>query len=382
MIIWDSANISKWSFFFQSEIVNEEFGFEDLGTSYDKYGLNGRITNSFLRYSTDVFTFQIGRAPIWWGQSWNYSIIQSGKIPSYDQVDMRVNFGRFQFEMLTGQLGSEILDNGKRIKRLIGGHRITYLPLHEKWLVCVGGQVIYTGENRSTEYHYLIPATAYNLTRYDNEEILINSEENNDNSMIFAYGRYIINQKISLFSEIIADDFQVDDRPIQNMFGIKVGADGFFKLNSLDFTWETDYTSINTWTYIHHGQFTNWQNKGRPIGYPIGPDLHSYRFQIDSWLNKKVLINLEYIKLNKGANNISSDWNNYNSLDDNFPSDPTIKSDFLNCSISYWGNSYIAEIGWSNFPNDFMFLLNDDKTPGSIIIKLSYFTQLAYPLRQ
>ena len=96
--------------------------------------------------------------------------------------------------------------------------------------------------------------------------------------MIIFSSRYHINNLNSIFFEFIIDDYQIHDNPVQNMLGSKVGFEGQAKLLNYNFIWEAEYTQIDSWTYIHHGNFTNWQNRGHAIGYPYGSDLRSLYF--------------------------------------------------------------------------------------------------------
>ena len=119
------------SLFVEPVIVNEPYGPDLLGVDYARSGISGRISNAFIRYENDLLTIQMGRSPLLWGQSIHRSIIQSTVTPSYDHMDLRMNIGWFQLEMLAGGLGSEILQT-KRIKRHIACHRLTWISKDQK----------------------------------------------------------------------------------------------------------------------------------------------------------------------------------------------------------------------------------------------------------
>ena len=75
---WD-----KLSLLIEPVIVNEPYGHDLLGgTDYVRYGISGRITSAFIRYNNELISLQLGRSPVWWGQSWNHSIIQTGSTPA------------------------------------------------------------------------------------------------------------------------------------------------------------------------------------------------------------------------------------------------------------------------------------------------------------
>jgi len=189
---WDELSLMV-----EPVIVNEPYGSDILGVDYTRSGLSGRITNAFIRYKNELISLQLGRAPVLWGQSLNHSIIQTGSAPTYDHVGLHLNFGHFQLEMLAGQLGSEIL-YGERIKRNIAGHRLTWLSKGGMLLAGFGEQIIYTGENRGMEWHYLNPAVPYFFSALEGDDESLN----NDNSILFATIRYVPKPYLSFFGEL------------------------------------------------------------------------------------------------------------------------------------------------------------------------------------
>ena len=45
-----------------------------------------------IDYDTENFSLQVGRAPLWWGQSWESSIIISGDSPPFDYFKYQLIF--------------------------------------------------------------------------------------------------------------------------------------------------------------------------------------------------------------------------------------------------------------------------------------------------
>ena len=112
----------NWSIFFKPVVVDKSVGKLILGTDFSRLGLNGRIIHSYLQYKNDNLFLFLGRSPLTWGQSKQYSIIQSDLTPTYDQFRFELTLGNLTGDILTGQLGSEKME-GNRITRLISGHR-------------------------------------------------------------------------------------------------------------------------------------------------------------------------------------------------------------------------------------------------------------------
>jgi len=330
-------------------IVSKNVGESMLGTQFSRIGLQGRFTHSFVQYQKDNLMLYLGRSPLIWGQSDTYSIIQSGSLATYDRFHFKVSIGNLSGEIFTGQLGSEKIDN-VRITRRIGGHRLNGKFLQNKLEVQIGEQIIYTGVNRNIELFYLNPAVPYVFAAYDGDDLNTN-DYNNDNGMIFVNSRFHFRNNKSLYFEFILDDFQVDNNQTQDMLGYKFGINGKTKFSTNTIDWVVEYTEIDSWTYIHHGQFTTWQNRGHTIGYPYGPDLRSFYIHANTWLKKeKIKFNIEYTLLEKGANNINSEWGNNDTLDDPFPSKPVKTFHLLEASILYKTKYATLQTGYTNKP--------------------------------
>ena len=345
---------SSWenlSLLIEPVIVHNNYGENILGTEFTRYGISGRIINAFIRYKIRNAIIQFGRSPVWWGQSWDSSIIQSGDFPPYDHIDLKFTFGNLQLELLMGQLGSDTWDNEDRIKRYIAGHKVIWLPTHKRWIIGFGDQIIYTGKNRSTEFHYINPVLSYipAMLNESSEAPILHSD--NDNVILFAFGRYVLQPNISIYSELIIDEFQVDDSsPYPNSLGLKLGLDGAINHFSSLITYAVEFNKIDSWTYIHPGQFTSWKNLQFPIGYKYGPDCWSILFSLDYWIKNRILFSFETTHLEKGFNSILLEYNALNTRDDPFPTPPVSIYTFNKYSISWLGKRYTCEVGWSNVP--------------------------------
>ena len=362
--IWASAYWDNLSIIVEPVIVTNPYGPSILGTNdtriFSSSGVSGRLTHSLVRYQNDILSFQLGRSPVWWGQPWGKSIIQSSTTPSYDHLDMRFNFNNFQLEVLAGQLGSEKSDEGERISRNIAGHRLTWTSDDNKWLIGVGEQVLYTGVNRSMEWWYLNPAVPYFFTALEEDEEILDGERDNDNSILFIFGRYVFKPNISPYFELIVDEFQTKERSkdiYPNSLGIKIGIDGLYTILSKDIYFNIEYNKLDNWTYIHGGQFTNWQNRDHSIGYPYGSDLWSSNLQLETWVSKRILLSFDWLYLKKGNNNLSTYWEAEGSTEMNFPSKPESNYNLIDLSTSFYHTVGFIKMGLSNktFPNDIAF---------------------------
>ena len=163
--IWSYGKWENLSILIEPVIVNDIYGETVLGENYTRAGVTGRFENALIRYNSQNIVIQYGRAPVWWGQSWESSVIKSGNSPPYDYISTKLKFGSFQYELLSGQLHSVIVDTIGRFKRFIGGKKLTYISKSGRLLLSVGDLVLYSGINRSMEWQYLNPIVPFFFCR-------------------------------------------------------------------------------------------------------------------------------------------------------------------------------------------------------------------------
>ena len=375
---WLSGKMNNITVMAEPVFVSDPFGPSILGTDYVRMNTSGRVNNAFIRYYGKNLAVQMGRSPLVWGQSWTHSIIHSSLAPTYDHISVRYNLASIQLEVMSGQLGSEETTEGETVRRLTAGHRFTWIPNHGRWLLGFGEQIVYTGVNRSLEMMYLNPFVPFTFAALEGEE----PPDNSDNTFIFMYGRFVINPSLSVYAEFLIDDFQVDPDPLQQMLGSKVGVDGARDFFNVPMTWEAEVTRINSWTYIHHGQFSTWQNRGHATGYLYGPDLWSARLQADAWVRPKVLANFEFTWLEKGANTLSTPWANADNVGDPFPIPPVVRHMLLDVSVGWWGKHTIFEAGWSNLPfaSEIAYDGMTEPKEGGFYLKFQFLYNLGFDL--
>ena len=206
------------------------------------------------------------------------------------------------------------------------------------------------------EWWYLNPAVPYFFTALENDEERLEEDIDNDNSILFIFGRYKIRPNISTYFELIIDEFQTKKESIDtypNSLGFKIGIDGSYKVLANDIFFNIEYNKLDNWTYIHGGLFTNWQNRDHSIGYPFGSDLRSSEIELETWISKKILLSFNGLYLNKGNNSLSTYWQAKNSVELLFPSEPVLNYNIMDFSVSFYNTLGMIKIGISNqiFPN-------------------------------
>ena len=147
-----------------------------------------------------------------------------------------------------------------------------------------------------------------------------------------------------------------------NNLGIKIGIDGLYTFLLKDIYFNIEYNKLDNWTYIHGGQFTNWQNRDHSIGYPYGSDLWSTNLQLESWISKGMLLSFDWLLLKKGNNNLSTYWIGQGSTGLNFPSNPISNYSLIDLAMLLYHSKVIMKMGLSNniFPNTIALGIKED----------------------
>ncbi len=344
---WAYYNFDKFSLTAEPLVVNDMYGELLIGEKYSRLNMSGRFQTALIEYDSEYFTFQVGRAPLWWGQSWESSIIISGDSPPFDYFKYQLKSGRLTYTMFAGQLHSAKADSIGRFKRFIGGKKLTYVSESEKFILSLGDLILYTGLDRSLELYYLNPFVPTFFADLEKETGHYPWDGlDQDNAMIFFDGRYVFNKPFSIFFEFFVDDFQItlENRgEIPDALAYKIGADGLFKIFSLLTTFEFEYTRIFGNTYITRGWFTNWEDRNIPIGYKYGPDCESLNFLIDYWQNDKIRLSTKITYLEKGSLTLESDYDQYGKSE--HPSAPVDYHTYFSPEISIYHKYGLFQFG-------------------------------------
>jgi len=345
--VWLTGSVgNKISYLLEPTIVNQSNSERLLGNNYSRLGIGGRITNALIRYSSNHTNIQFGRTPVWWGQSWNSALVHSKNAFPIDHISFRFSSGNIFIELLTGQLSSLRSESSERIRRNISGHRIVWINRKKNFVFSMGESVIYGGYNRPLEFHYLNPFIPFFFASIDEEEG--GDIDLDDNFFIFFNSRYNLNNSTSLYGEYILDDYQMDSEinsTYPNAWCILLGLDGKVSLLKNEYYYNMEYIETSKWAYTHEEITNNWQNLNAPIGYKNGPDCKSINFNISNWILDKLLFNLFYEYVEKGAINILTQADQWGTKGVSSPSSPVVYSNKINTKFEYYLKSSIISVG-------------------------------------
>lgn len=353
-------------FFIEPSIVSAHKGFDFLHTKYERNGFSGGFKNAFIKLvnQNQRITAIFGRSIFFWGQSINSSIIKGLDSGPLDYINISFKIDKIKYEILSAQLGTIMDSNKNNYNRFLIGKRFS--TNNSKLQIKFGELFIYSGINRGAELIYLNPLIPSFLIDINTSNFV---SGDNYNSIIFTDFKYNYNDQISLIGEFILDDFQIDDTGRENKLGSKLGV--YYENNS-KFEIFYEYTNINSFTYLHGGDFTSFHNYSRPIGYKYGPHARANDFLIRYNLKENLSFDFLVTLLEKGEKTV---------MDNNFSDEQSFQMSnskfyrLFDLGLTKFWKNMCFQINYSNFPyvNQEISGLLESQTKKSFVLDFAYF---------
>ena len=357
----------------ENNLVNERFGFEFLSTKFSRAGFAFDYNVASLQYvnKKNNILISIGRSPIWWGQTFESTLIVNPFSGPYDNIYFNHELNEFlKLEAFTANLNSKKYFNSY-INRFMAGHKVSYINKNKNFLFNLGEIFIYTGEDKSLDIKYLNPIIPYFLIDINDFDI----EDDNFNSILFFDFRYNYYENKSIFLEIILDDYQIDDTGIENAIGFKLGFDYYlqvFEILNLSFE---NYLSENI--YSHSGAHSYFLNNERPIGYQYGQACDTYDLDFNLKINQFITIKNSFLIINRTKPSSISIWDDsINVVSHNEFENLDFKKNtqYYDLSLHFEFKQIFIALGLSNEPIvDFMIYDNLHSEDKKLYLELNYF---------
>jgi len=287
------------------KIVNSMFATTDTleslkGGSKNVKGIYGYTNRAFIQTDFEVKNVKnnivFGREYLFIGHGKLSSLIMSNDSRPFDQIKWSVKYKDF-----SGNLGAFQLENHNNIKRFLTYHSVGYT--NEKLSLTLTEVIIYTGIGRSLEWQYFNPVLFWTPE-------MVNNSTGGGNGLLFGSIKYNIDPSFSIWSELLVDDFQVNNESKGDLEPNEIGFLGGVKktgwpFNSSDL-W-IEYTRITNRTYQTPDVSETYTHRGFPIGHYLGNDfdmVQLYYSQTNLEGKLKPYISLAYLR--DGANGLDT----------------------------------------------------------------------------
>ncbi|MFQ3306005.1 MAG: hypothetical protein ACI9K4_001071 [Polaribacter sp.] len=152
-----------------------------------------------------------------------------------------------------------------------------------------------------------------------------NKGEDSGNAIIGLTGKYKLTENISLYSQLIIDEFSVgnlnDLGKWENKFAYQLGAKYFNAFNITDLFLQLEYNYARPYTFAHKSPILNYGNYSQPMGHLWGANFYEAiviaRYKKDRWsFSSKIIVGKKGFDFEDEA--VSYGGNMYQSYEDRF----------------------------------------------------------------
>ncbi len=253
--------------------------------------------------ASKFFKFQFGHGKHFIGEGYR-SLLLSDNTFNYPYLRIQTDFWKVQYTNLYAELqdinyfASNGIDNYDQMgyaKKYMSSHYLS-LNLTNKLNVSLFETVIWRMNHApgvtGFDINYLNPIILLRPVEFS-----INSP---DNMLVGLNLKYLLKDNMSLYGQVILDEFSLEDLRKQNDFwGNKFGYQIGFKNNHIIGTSRLanliEYNYVRPYTYAHHNPQQNYAHYNQPLSHPLGANfselifMNKYRFK--KWeLTTKILL--------------------------------------------------------------------------------------------
>ncbi|SHM94313.1 hypothetical protein [Polaribacter sp. KT 15] len=278
------------------------------------------VAEGYLAFQPNKFMqFQFGNGRNFIGDGYRSFILSDVSAPT-TYLKMKVDFWKLQYTNVwmwnTEPSISSASNPNEHARKYIAAHYLS-LNLTEKLNIGFFETAISTGEN-GFDAAFFNPVIFYRSVEF-------NRGEDSGNAIIGLTGKYKLNNNVSLYSQLIVDEFSVgnlnDLGKWQNKFAYQLGAKYFDAFNVDDLFLQLEYNYARPYTFAHKTPILNYGNYSQPMGHLWGANFYEAiaiaRYKKDRWsFSGKLTLGKKGFDFEDEA--ISYGGNIYQSYEDRF----------------------------------------------------------------
>ncbi len=220
----------------------------------------------YLRFPISKFELIVGRDQLFWGTGFRGAVGISDNSPPFDLILLTGKFGKIRGTSFTAQLDKMWHDEAPRrylASRYLAGHRLDY-QINDRVEIGVSELILYGGETRGVEWHYLNPILPYYASQYN--------ADTDDNAMFLFEGAVRPIDGLRLYGEYLMDDVQYVKADDPDAVVWLTGLEFNRILESRRLGLRAEYARVSRWAYTHLVQENQFTHFGSIIGHEIGVD--------------------------------------------------------------------------------------------------------------
>jgi hypothetical protein len=244
------------------------------------------VAEGYLAFQPNKFMqFQFGNGKNFIGDGYRSFILSDVSSPT-TYLKMKVDFWKLQYTNIwmwnTEPSISSISNSNEHARKYIAAHYLS-LNITEKLNIGFFETAVTTGEN-GFDAGFVNPVIFYKALEF-------NRGEDSGNTILGLTGKYKLNAYISLYSQLVVDEFSFahlnDLGKWQNKIAYQMGIKYFnaFNVDDLFIQLETNYA--RPYTFSHKSRVLNYGNYSQPIGHSWGANFSEaigiVRYKKERW---------------------------------------------------------------------------------------------------
>lgn len=274
-------------------------------------GLAGNLETAVLSFENKNITALLGRTRLFWGPQ-RINLLLSSTSEPLDLLLAGYNRGRISIQFLFARLDSSFPDSVDLARlpdrtfednRYLAGHRFD-IRLHKRLRIGLFETVLYGGQGRPPELYYLNPLQFFHSAQLN--------EDSDDNTILGCDFTFLPGKRISVYGQLLIDDFQVDDNSQGDQEPDEIGfMAGLFragKIGTLNPDIKAEYVRITNRTYHQRDPKNRYLFRNKLLGHPLGPDADSISIKIRFWPSNDFIAEIEGAFKRNGEGSIFNSW--------------------------------------------------------------------------
>ncbi|WP_299015342.1 gliding motility protein RemB [uncultured Polaribacter sp.] len=278
------------------------------------------VAEGYLAFQPNKFMqFQFGNGRNFIGDGYRSFILSDVSAPT-TYLKMKVDFWKFQYTNVwmwnTEPSLASASNPNEHARKYIAAHYLS-LNVTDKLNIGFFETAVSFGEN-GFDAGFFNPVIFYRALEF-------NRGEDSGNAIIGLTGKYKLNNNISLYSQLVVDEFSVGNlgnlEDWRNKFAVQLGAKYFNAFNIDDLFLQVEYNYARPYTFAHRSPILNYGNYSQSMAHLWGANFYEAvaiaRYKKDRWsFNAKLNLGKKGFDFEDEA--ISFGGNIYQSYDDRF----------------------------------------------------------------
>lgn len=250
------------------------------------------VAEGYMSYTPSKYLqFQFGHGKNFIGDGYRSFLLSDVAAPSL-YLKAKVDFWKFQYTNIWiwgNDLRASAVINNEHARKYIAMHYLS-INVTDRLNIGLFETAISSGEN-GIDGGFLNPLIFYRSVEF-------NRGEDSGNAMVGLTTKYKLNDKVSLYSQLVIDEFSVGNLTNlgdwRNKFGLQLGAKYFNAFDVENLFLQGEFNYARPYTFAHRNPILNYGNNSQALGHLWGANFWEVvgiaRYKKDRWSGNAKLV--------------------------------------------------------------------------------------------